>query len=639
MNRSIVPFVFYNYLKEFSKLTLSSAKKLAPITIANPAPKVNTPTQAKKMLSFTSSTGSDHSLPTDVVNNIMRSSSSLSVTSKSYRLSSQPFSERLEISDTDATHCSLITNDSDSVLDTEMGKLELMESSSDIFAASERAESTPPPPLQTQRAKPNSTVNDVIGELSEQVANLELPQNLSCKESQTFRKELYNSILTISSTSAPKEKNIQSDDTRSSLNSEDIFECISIIDSSDSDVEAVGHAHIESSGSSPNVSTVCSHLSNSVELPSQVIHKLNHFFDNIPAVTTGVADVFPVDKTGLSLKDSENLGEAKDCVDPETSVCSSSSICESVYVSETEEEVLQKSHSDSELNQALPSPQKKNKPTPIDSEEKSTQPESQLIRSTQATSDDCSSGQFNIPKINVTAKFCIRIELSGFDSSDSSDSTSASIGNSENGEGTDNLKPIAESQPDDISLSQKDSSVTATNFNDKEQLETELSGLKIGNSNKLTSKNTNRIILAKTGATPKPMHNALNIHSPVGSKNNVPLNSSSTRRRQEQNQETSTPKKPASVKKTASEKLSDFITPKPRVMSRKRTPPVPTDKQKIELDDTAQRLLNELYGKTWQTPELLNRCVAKTCATEKPAPKSPVERPKSRSSHNFSLCK
>lgn len=590
------------------------------------------------MLSFISSTDSTPSSPTNVVNNILRSSSSSVIP---HRLSTQPFSERLEISDTDATHCSLITNDSDSALDTEMGKRELLESSSDIFAPFERAESTPPPP-QTQRAKP-TVADDIIGELSKQVANLELPHVLSSKESQNFRKELYNSILTISSTSARKEKHLQSDDTRSSLNSEDVYDCISISDSSEvSDAEQAGLANIDSIGSSPNVSTVRSETSHSVELPSQVIHKLNHFFDNIPAVATGVAEVCPVDKTVLSHNKSLNISEssaaAEDCVNPEISVCSSSrpaSICESVYVSETDEE-LQKSHNDPALNQSLSSPAKKNEPAPIDSNKlKSTEPESQLVPSTQASSDESNSGQFNMPKINVTAKFCIRIELSGFDSSDSCDSTSASTGNSENGEDTGSLKPIIESQPDDILLSQKDSSITTANISDQE----ELLDLIIDNSDELAQQKTDRTSLVKTGATPKSTGNALNEHSAVSSKKNILENSTSIRRRREQNRETSTPKKPASVKKTASEKLSDFVTPKPRAMTRRRTPLAPSDKEVIELDDNAQRLLNELYGKTWQTPELLNRCVAIKCATAKPATNLPAERPNSRHSHNFSLCK
>lgn len=127
-------------------------------------------------------------------------------------------SHRLEMSNTEASHLSVIINDT--VLESEMEKLKLMmKRSSGIFPAEN--------PPQPKHACPTSAVDDIAGEL------YELVKNLSSKKSESFQNELSCSILTISSKATTMENDLQTEDTRSSLNSTDIYEDISISDSSE----------------------------------------------------------------------------------------------------------------------------------------------------------------------------------------------------------------------------------------------------------------------------------------------------------------------------------------------------------------------------------------------------------------------
>lgn len=180
------------------------------------------------------------------VSNLELSLSLSSSSLQSYLLDSK----RLEMSNTDSTHCSLINNDSDVASSSCIENLDLLEQS-DILSSSEK---TP--------ASPSGSNTSVVDELFAKVANQEMLLHLSSKSLQNYllgslRLKMSNvdsrfsdiigpsespnpeptsqshlagpnsesmswSILTISSTSTPMENDLQSEDfTRSSLNSLD----------------------------------------------------------------------------------------------------------------------------------------------------------------------------------------------------------------------------------------------------------------------------------------------------------------------------------------------------------------------------------------------------------------------------------
>lgn len=495
------------------------------------------------------------------------------------------FSQRLQVSDADETNCSLMNHSShaiytadtlvdirkpallECILDTQMEKLEITKGSDDLFDyPSGTGGSKISLPLAPNGQEIAVAQEYVISDLSQGIEHLVLGVGLDASEQYDNPNK---SIVSISSKDTIREPTQLS--TRSSLESDDVYDVITLSDSDQEEDVPIPRSMAESPSLHYNMSDVNSQslVPISSDLSTMAQNRLDRFFDNIPLINSkGLEE----SKTSVNLANQTHSDVAD-----ENSISS-------VYISETDEEDQSDANACSE-NGAID--EKNHSQDHIFANNKCESPKSTCVPNTQSTqvtkskyyflnqfkcilkcliiSASCNTNR--TPVVNISAKFQIRIQVAG--ATDYSSSECSSKLSSPRNATTENAPQPPTDLMSELCI------VSDSNSSDGSLMGNQLPAASGINSD---NQSQSSISLAGAQVTPK----------------------SNTRKLQQEKMRIPVVNKKISTNKNNTPEVRDALNP-PGIVNQ----PV----KQIVLDDGDQKLLNELYGSSWQTPELMKKCI------------------------------
>lgn len=555
---------------------------------------------------------------------------------------------------------------------SQMERLEITASSADLFAGSDNDGSRNSSHLDQQQH--HRSPSEAISNLSVGVQQINLlSSDPVAPDDVAPARNCRQTVFSISSSSSSDSSASdiaaeQQPSTRSSLASADVYDVITLSDSQseqaisvygepvagdEADPDAVAAAAQQSAGDvslpvahnnadplddMPSPAAVCAAdvaasaaPASVASLPSSVQHRLDNFFDNIPLLSSDPTGTEHTDTNDAAANDPVQLAHASgrsSPVDVAAVAAMSLHSNSSVYVSETDEDqfdtssdsvndaslhlpssdVLQSSDTPKSSRSRRPATSSASAtssaatvpslPPPVPSSSELVPMSSEPITITQSTQPSTFSAAVRkdragsrTPTVSIAAKFQIRIQVNrNGDDTTSESSASTSNNTSRASSRSDNQEPAANSPP-------PTAAAAATTTTDAVREQTD----------RMSEMRIEEVQLADPPAATTPR--------PAGRK----LQLDKLKTPKAATKPTSRPTTPASAPRAVHDRDAaaaadgDFIQPPP--CTAVGTP----DKPKIVLDSAAQQLLNELYGATWQTPDLLKKCVIRRPTMAPPA--------------------